>query len=574
MFSENKLNVLSLGILAMILGATLFTPLKKLFTSLLDRFFYKRAYKYRKTLLVISKELSRERNFEKLSRSLMDLISNALSLQTLALLLPEDDSGETLSVFGSKGEAVSLPPVLRCDSRFIRVLKEKEFLSLDPFSEKREQVRGGETLAALGFAHFLPLKVEDKLIGCLAMSKKVDNSYLNSEDWELLTTISSPVALAIENASLYNQASIRAMELERLKDYSENIIESLTVGVAVVDQQGTVIGWNRVLERVFSKKKGQVLGRGVQEVLGQKNSLALFPTDTQQDFRLLGEATLEIAEGETRIFDIAKTPLLDNRMVPYGTIIVFEDITEKIRLQQQLVTSEKLASIGLLSAGVAHEINTPLTGISSYIQILQKKLTDSNYTQILEKIEVQTERVSHIVKNLLNFARNPSESAFHKVNIVESLQEISSLIDYKLKAMNIQLEMKHEGPVRLIWAQGERLQQVFINIILNAIDAMPEGGKLRIEVAATKERVVIKIADTGAGIRKQHLVHIFDPFFTTKGIGKGTGLGLSISYAIIKEHEGHVAVESEAGKGTCFVITIPADLDQRKVSQKSSAAGN
>ena len=574
MFSDNRLNVLILGILAMILGATLFTPLKKLFSSLLDRFFYKRAYKYRKTLLVISKELSRERNFEKLSRSLMDLISNALSLQTLALLIPDDESGETLTVFGSRGEAVSLPPALRCDSGFIRALKEKEFLSLDPFSEKREQVRGSETLAALGFAHFLPLKVEDKLIGCLAMSKKVDNSYLNSEDWELLTTISSPVALAIENASLYNQASIRAMELERLKDYSENIIESLTVGVAVVNQQGTVIGWNRVLEGVFSKKKVQVLGRGIQDVLGQKNCLAIFPTDTQQDFRLLGETTLEIAEGETRIFDIAKTPLLDNRMVPYGTIIVFEDITEKIRLQQQLVTSEKLASIGLLSAGVAHEINTPLTGISSYIQILQKKLTDSHYTQILEKIEVQTDRVSRIIKNLLNFARNPSDSAFHKVNIVESLQEIISLIDYKLKAMNIQLEMKLDGPVRPIWAQGERLQQVFINIILNAIDAMPKGGKLRIEVAPTKEKIVIRIADSGTGIRKQHLAHIFDPFFTTKGIGKGTGLGLSISYAIIKEHEGHVAVESEPGKGTCFIITIPADLDQRKANLKTSRAGS
>ncbi|MBM3284534.1 MAG: PAS domain S-box protein, partial [Candidatus Aminicenantes bacterium] len=393
------------------------------------------------------------------------------------------------------------------------------------------------------------------------------------EDWELLTTISSPVALAIENAALYHQASIRTGELERLKDYSENIIESLTVGVAVLDKKGEIIGWNRVLEGIFGMSKQQVLGRDLQDVLGPKNYLSLFPTDTQQDFRLLSEITLEMPEGKKKIFDIAKTPLLDNRLIPYGTIVVFEDVTEKILLQQQLVTSEKLASIGLLSAGVAHEINTPLTGISSYIQMLQKRLGDTHYAQILEKIEAQTERVSRIVKNLLNFARNPSDTAFHKVNVIDSLREIISLIDYKLKAMNIKLELNLQ-PVKLIWGQGERLQQVFINIILNAIDAMPKGGTLKIDAFQNDGELVIKIADTGTGIKRQHLSHIFDPFFTTKGIGKGTGLGLSISYAIIKEHEGHITVDSEAGKGSCFSIIIPAHLDPKKMGHKTTHAGS
>ena len=246
-------------------------------------------------------------------------------------------------------------------------------------------------------------------------------------------------------------------------------------------------------------------------------------------------------------------------MKPYGTIIVFEDITEKISLQQQLLTSEKLASIGLLSAGVAHEINTPLTGISSYVQMLQKKLTDSHYAQILEKIETQTDRVGRIIKNLLNFARNPSDSSFQRVDLKESLEEIISLIDYKLKTMNIELELAL-APVPPVQAQGERLQQVFINIILNALDAMPEGGKLRIELSRAGREAAVKIADTGAGIKAEHLPRIFDPFFTTKGIGKGTGLGLSISYAIIKEHEGRIQVESEPGKGTTFTIVIPMDL--------------
>ena len=572
-FSENKLNVFILGILAMILGATLFTPLKKLIASLFDRFFYKRSYKYRQTLLIISKELSRERSLHRLSQSLLDLITNALSLKSLALLLPERADSKTFTVASLKGEPQSVPRAINFDPRFYGHLQEKEYIAVDSLAERRELYKGNEELVSLGFVHFLPLKVEGNLIGCLGMGKKIDNSFLNSEDWDLLTTISSPVALAIENASLYQQASVRALELERLKDYSENIIESLTVGVAVLDQKGEIIGWNRVLEGIFTLTKGQVLGQKIKQILGPQNFLSLFPSDTQQDFRLLSEITLELPGGGKRIFDIAKTPLFDNQMIPYGTIIVFEDITEKIRLQQQLVTSEKLASIGLLSAGVAHEINTPLTGISSYVQMLQKKLTDSHYAQILEKIEVQTERVSRIVKNLLNFARNPADSAFQKVSIPDSLKEIISLIEYKLKAMSIKLEM-NLAPVKLIWGQGERLQQVFINIILNAIDAMPKGGTLRIQADLEGRKAVVRIADTGTGIEPQHLPQIFDPFFTTKGIGKGTGLGLSISYAIIKEHEGDITVESEVGKGTCFTIIVPADLDLRKLGHKPSFIRN
>lgn len=564
-FSENKFNAVTLGILALILGATLFTPLTKFIQSILDRAIYKRSYKYRKTLLSISQEISRERNLQRLSHSLLELISNALMIEDIALLLPEENRDHTFSILESRGH---LPPPksrVTFESRLFLEFKKREYLSSFSFTEKKELQWRFEKLSSQGFYHILPLKVENKLIGCLGMGKKRDDTFLSSEDWELLRTISPSVALALENAYLYDQVNLRARELERLKDYSENIIESLTVGVAVLDQNGRVIGWNRVLERTFGKKEEVVRGKKLAEVLGENNFAALFPPDTQQGFRLLSEITMEMPNGVKQIFDITKTPLLDNQMAPYGTVIVFEDITEKITMQQQLLTSEKLASIGLLSAGVAHEINTPLTGISSYVQILQKKLSTSSHSEVLEKIEAQTDRVAKIVKNLLNFARNPSESAFQKVDLSENLKEIISLIDYKLKNMNIDLHLDIH-PVKPIWAQGERIQQVFINIILNAMDAMPDGGKLKIHLDQTDNFAVVAIEDTGTGIKSQHLPHIFDPFFTTKGIGKGTGLGLSISYAIIKEHEGRITVESESGKGSRFVISIPIDLDKRKAN--------
>jgi len=560
LFSENRLNAILLGLLAIILGATLFTPLSELVQTLVDRVIYRRSYEYRRTLLMISSVLNRERDLSRLSNFLVDTISKALSLKQIDLFLARENNPTEFYLlrssepgFEANSFALSHPEM--------DMLQKAEFISLvQPGETTAGSVLFGPLLEK-GRVHVLPLRLENKVMGFLAMSHKLDESYLSGEDRELLRTISTSVALALENAYLYNQEIIRSQELQRLKDYSDNIIESLTVGVAVIDQTGRVIGWNRVLERQFGLAREQALNRHLSEVMGKYNFQAIFPPETQTEYQLLSEIGLTTARGEKKIFDVARTPLFDNQMKAYGTIIVFEDITEKIHLQQQLLTSEKLASIGLLSAGVAHEINTPLTGISSYVQMLQKKLTDAHYLQILQKIEAQTERVNRIIKNLLNFARNPADEYYHRVDLKESLEEIISLIDYRLKSLNIQLELALQPVV--IHAQRERLQQVFINIILNAMDAMPEGGKLTIECQQKENLALVKITDTGTGIKPEHLPRIFDPFFTTKGLGKGTGLGLSISFAIVKEHEGQILVDSAVGRGTSFTIILPTSLSER-----------
>ncbi len=557
-FSENRLNAIVLGALAIVLGATLFGPLKRLFQGLLDRAIYKRSYEYRRTLLSLTRDLGRERDLAKLAPSLLEAIANALSLPDLALLLADEKDPRSFKVLQARGGGAGLAGRLTLDDWLAAKVGERDTLSFVSAEESEPARAAWERLAARGVFHVLPLKVEDKVIGALAMGKKADGSFFSREDWELLTTVSGPAALALENADLYGRELVRAMEMQRLKDYSENIIESLTVGVSVIDEDGAVIGWNRVLEGQLAIRKEAALGRKLAEVIGPATYGALFPQEGQPDFRLFSEITLETADGTKKIFDIARTPLLDNALRAYGTIIVFEDITDKVRLQQQLLTSEKLASIGLLSAGVAHEINTPLTGISSYIQMLQKKLTDTHYAQILGKVEAQTDRVARIIKNLLAFARSPSDASFTRVDLKTSLEEILSLIDYKLRTMNIRLELDLQ-PVPPLRAQGERLQQVFINIILNAIDAMPGGGMLGIRLALEGGAAAIRISDTGAGIRPEHLSRIFDPFFTTKGVGKGTGLGLSISYAVVKEHDGRLEVRSEVGRGSTFTIVLPLE---------------
>jgi PAS domain S-box-containing protein len=557
LFSENKLNTIALGVLAIILSTTLFPPLKRLFQALLDRAVYRRSYEYRRTLLAISRDLSRERDLARLAASLLESVSNALSLRSSALLLADENDPASFGVLKARGATRSLPAAFKLEEKLITEMKLKDYIQLHALAEDRPIRAAVELFLDHGFFHCLPLKIEDKLVGCLLMGKKQDGTFLSREDWELVTAVSGSTALALENAYLYGRESVRAMEMQRLKDYSENIIESLTVGVAVIDENNSVIGWNRVLEEQLGVRKEAALGRPLSSVLGEKNYVSVFPAGSEPGYSLLSEVMLETGAGAKKIFDIARTPLLDNLLVSYGTIIVFEDVTEKVSLQHQLVTSEKLASIGLLSAGVAHEINTPLTGISSYIQMLQKRLTDVHYAEILKKIEAQTDRMAKIIKNLLAFARNPADMSFHRVNLKELVEGIVALIDYKLKSMNIslKLDLKETGSV---YAQPERLQQVLINIILNALDAMPKGGKLGIGLAQEGDRAVIRVSDTGVGIKPEHMPRIFDPFFTTKGVGKGTGLGLSISYAIIKEHSGDIKVESEVGRGTTFTISLPA----------------
>lgn len=570
-FSENRLNAILLGILAIILGATLFTPISETIQTLVDRVLYRRSYEYRRTLMMIANELNRERNLDHLSQYLVETMAKAMSVEMVAIYLAKDEQNREFHLLKFLGLKEKISPVLILEDEEIKSLLKTDYLTRYAFLEPMPVRSSLADLMNNGFSNIIPLRLENKIIGLFALSNKTEDIPLSAEDLELLRTIAPSVALALENAYLYNQELIRAQELQRLKDYSDNIIESLTVGVAVIDQSGKVTGWNRVLERQFGLAREHALNKHLSEVIGQENFQALFASDPQTEYHLINEVTLTTATGEKRIFDIARTPLLDNKLQAYGTIIVFEDITEKIRLQQQLLTSEKLASIGLLSAGVAHEINTPLTGISSYVQMLQKKLTDANYAQILQKIEAQTERVNRIVKNLLNFARNPADEAFHRLDLKESLEEIISLIDYRLKSLNINLKLNLQ-PV-YIYAQRERLQQVFINIILNALDAMPGGGTLTIETQKTGSLAMVKISDTGTGIKPEHLPRIFDPFFTTKGLGKGTGLGLSISFAIIKEHDGQILVDTAVGRGTTFTIIIPDNLIEKQRHKISGSRG-
>ena len=238
-----------------------------------------------------------------------------------------------------------------------------------------------------------------------------------------------------------------------------------------------------------------------------------------------------------------------------------DDITERVELESQLSQADKLSSIGLLAAGVAHEVNTPLAVISSYAQMLSKQLQgDPQRGALLEKITRQTFRASEIVNNLLNFSRT-SGAEFTDVDVNKIIHDTLALLEHQFKTAKIRVEDELSHSLPLINGNPGRLQQVFLNLFLNARDAMPSGGTLRV-VTSNGDGVSVMVSDTGSGIAQEHVHRIYDPFFTTKsapreGQGKGTGLGLSVTYGIIQEHAGKIRVESHPGEGTTFYLEFP-----------------
>jgi signal transduction histidine kinase len=236
-----------------------------------------------------------------------------------------------------------------------------------------------------------------------------------------------------------------------------------------------------------------------------------------------------------------------------------ENITERVQLEEQLQLSDKMASVGLLAAGVAHEVNTPLTGISSFTQMLLEGADPRDpKTQLLEKIEQQTFRAAKIVSGLLNLSRpsqSVSEPSMVDMNVV--ISDVLALLDHQLAGGKIKVRRELSPDPAVVLGFEHKLQQVFLNLFLNARDAMPRGGWLSVATRMDDGHVIAEVSDTGSGIPNEHLARIYDPFFTTKNIGKGTGLGLSITYGIVREHEGTLDCHSTVGQGTRFTVTVP-----------------
>jgi PAS domain S-box-containing protein len=341
---------------------------------------------------------------------------------------------------------------------------------------------------------------------------------------------------------------------------------------------------------LINRKGCQVLGYSEDEILGKNwYDLCVPEADREERKRVFQqvmagereeaedyENTIVNKQGEERIIAWHNTTLRDENGNIIGTLSSGEDVTVRKQTEEELIQSEKMASLGQLAASVVHEVNNPLAGIMVYIKLFQKKyrdqkLQDEKTEEQLSKMESELDRTTRIIRNLLAFARQ-SEPSMSPVEINKVIDAALPLVENQINLENIVLEKNLDAELPLVQADFDKIQQVLINILLNATQAMPEGGELTITTSTVpavrlgdsyKNAVRIDIKDTGVGIAKENLKKLFTPFFTTKEKGVGVGLGLSVVHGIIGKHKGRIDVESSPGEGTTFTIYLEA-MDGQK----------
>jgi two-component system NtrC family sensor kinase len=431
-----------------------------------------------------------------------------------------------------------------------------------------------QQLFIAGYRYAFPLNVRGRAIGLVLTGFKRDQTPLNSEDLDLIRHLLNQAALAIENAQLLGQLHLQLQEVQRLQSYSDSIFESSPAGIAVLDSQRCLVSANPAFAALVGHDRRQLMGLPIAEVLpvaplpapgegpievsyvepaaaaGQEDTGA--PAGAGPRERFLQLSLAELAPGRG-----------DAQQEPLHVLVVY-DVSERVAMERALKEKDRLAALGMLAAGVAHEVNTPITGISSYAQLLLSDTAenDPRYS-LLKKVERQTFRAARIVNNLLEFARERQRER-HPVAVLPLLRECVELLDDRLA----------RGPIELAWelapgaeslqvlgSDGE-LQQVFTNLLANALDAMggssgKSRGRLRIAVAAPDGQVTVSVEDSGPGIPPEQLATVFQPFFSTKLHRGGTGLGLTISQEIVLRHGGRLGVESTPGRGACFTVELP-----------------
>jgi len=542
-------------VLAVVVTALVFQPMVNWIQVRLDRFFNRERYDYRRTLLEFARDLSSELHVDRLLERVTVKLAEALEVDRLGVFWATESN--RFRLFKSRGLSYSKG----LDTSFLDPARHpggKEYLFFEsvkhPFGFPASEQK---TIEQLDLHYYLPFKVKERTLGYLGLGKTRDGNFLSSEDIDLLQTLTGYVSVAIENAQLYESLEKRALEYQALTDFSESIIESINAGVLTCDLKGKVASWNSAMERLYGLVRNEAVGKSLQAVFPPELLAELPEASDAQSVLSLYKFRLHTPGGQTLIVNLSAVPLVGKDGHVLGRLLIFNDLTERVNLEDQLIQAEKLSSIGLLAAGVAHEVNTPLAVITSQAQMLMRLETPEDArSRTLDKIIKQAFRASEIVNNLLKFSR-VSGSEYSDLDLNKLVRETLSLVEPMLRASKISVNAELSPSLPLVYANPGKLQQVFMNLIINARDAMPGGGELTIATDCEDSSVRVEVSDNGVGISPEHLSKIFDPFFTTKSTSRGTGLGLAVTYGIIREHLGKIEVQSALGRGTSFRVELP-----------------
>ena len=379
--------------------------------------------------------------------------------------------------------------------------------------------------------------------------------------------------LAEANAQLRAKITERKLAEEKIKRAAEEwrtTFDSITDLVSICDKDFRLTRVNKAFAGVFKKKPAELIGKTCYEMFHGTNE-PLFNCPHEVTMKTKKPAIAESFEPHLGMYlEVSTSPIFNEKGEVTASVHLIRDITERKKMEEQLMVTDRLASIGELTSGIAHELNNPLTSVIGFSDLLLNQDVSDDVKEDLKVINREAQRTAGIVKNLLTFARK-HETEKKPVHIHNIIQNVLELRAYEQKVNNIQVNTQFASDLPEITADGFRLQQVFINIIINAEHFMIEThgrGTLTITTERARDIIRASFADDGPGIAKENLGHMFDPFFTSKEVGKGTGLGLSICHGIITEHGGRIYAKSKLGKGATFIVELPITTTDNKGKPK------
>lgn len=414
---------------------------------------------------------------------------------------------------------------------------------------------------------YAPLLIDEHVIGLVGLQNKIGGNF-SLYDQYLLTSLANSIATLlyylqnIQRLSVFN-ADLEAQnwELSRSRNTLRSLFDNLPDSLYIIDNQYRLIAVNMARAKRANLEPRMLVGKQCYEIFYNREDpcTGCLVGETLFNRKITQRIGRQWEEGEEPMeWEISSYPIINEMDQVVQAILYERDVTEKNRLEAVLAQSEKLAAVGQLAAGIAHEINNPLAVVLANSQMLQRELpTDSDLQELVDLIHRAGTRALHVVRNLLDLSRKERYD-FAPTNINTTIERALQMLRHELMDRNTDLLFFPSKDLPEVMASDDHLQGVWLNIILNAMDASgKDKGKIKVTTSHKGNEVKITISDNGSGIAPKDLKRIFDPFFTTKDPGKGTGLGLSVCHRVIKQHGGHIQVDSKVGKGTTFTIVLP-----------------
>jgi hypothetical protein len=514
-----------------LLLASLLVPVKKRLTDVLEKIQYHDTYRARRALLGISREFSVPRPKDELARALVERVQEGLHVVPCALFLFEGPAGATEEA-----------GILR------ERLESADLWRLRGASFEQATSAAAARLHAQGYRCFFALRCGGALAGALGVGHRDGRVPISTEDEAQLTAVMAQAGLAWENARLYDELAARLAEIRGLQQYQESVIRSSSSGIVVLDGNGAIVSTNPAFAQIVGQSEAELSGKSFSAVLP-----GVDPGPAPES----GERAFEVVlgpEGDgSRNLRLSVSALLgaeDRR------VVIVDDVTDRVRAERAAAERERLAALGVLAAGVAHEVNTPIAGLSSYAQLLLAETgpADPRYG-ILKKMERQSFRAAHLVSNLLEFAR-PRPRHHVRTDLTRVLHDAAESVETTFATRAVALQVDGNGPCPVL-GDARELEQVLVNLLTNARDASPDGGRVEARIRRTADRIRVEVADRGAGLPAGAQEKLFQPFFSTKKAG-GTGLGLAISREIVQRHGGELGLAPRDGGGTEAFLVLPA----------------